>query len=177
MAVRSREIPPAEEPAQVGPQRRPRRVGWLSGAAAESGLVWLLRLSGGALVGISVVGSFYGLQGKPAAGPLDVLPQMATSWPILLGAAFAQLVLSVGQWGARQRAQGERYVNDKGKKKRRGGDPRFWLVYLVLLGGSAGLNWIAYGNHLIAWGVPWALAALAVVGGDAAAELVIVAED
>ena len=55
-------------------------------------------------------------------------------------------------------------------------DRRFWLAYLVLLALSAGLNWLAYGPHLVAWGIPWLLAALAVIGGDALAELVIVYE-
>jgi|GEM_PF-2981082 len=177
MAVTSREIPPKDQPAAPGPQRRARRIGWLSGAAAEGAFVLLLRLAGVALVLISVVGSFYGLQGKPAAGPLAVLPQVVAGWPWLLAALAAQAVLSVGQWGSRHRAQGERYTTDTGKRKRRGGDPRFWLVYLLLLAGSAALNWIAYGGHLVTWGVPWALAVLAVVGGDALAELVIVADD
>ena len=172
MAVSSRDIAPKEvKPAE---RRRAQGIGFLSGAAAERGFVVLMRAAGVALVGVSVVGTFYALQGKPAAGPLRVGPDMVAGWPWLLAAIAAQSFLSVGQWGARQRAQGLRSTDERGKRRRRGGDPRFWLAYLGLLAASAGLNWIAYGDHLIAWDVPWALAALTVVGGDAAAELVIV---
>lgn len=150
MAVTSRDIKP-----------KSRRIGMLSGERAESTFVGLIRVAGWLLVAISVIGSFYGLQGKQAAAPLRVMSDLAAGWPWLLSALGAQAFLSIGQWGSRQRARIDR---------------RFWLAYLVLLALSAGLNWLAYGPHLIDWGVPWLLAALAVVGGDALAELVIVYE-
>ena len=151
MAVKSREITAHHE-----------QIGFLSGPAVEAGFVWLLRLAGVLLIVVSIVGSFYGLQGKAASAPARLLADLGAAWPMLLGALAAQLFLSVGQWGARQRARRDR---------------RFWFVYLGLLAVSAGLNWIAFGPHLVDWGVPWLMAALAVIGGDAAAELVIVVNE
>lgn len=172
--VRSREVGSEQQP-----ERRPRqqqRIGFFSGRSAEGCFVWLLRLAGLLLIVVSVVGSFYGLQGKAASPPLKVIPDMVAAWPALIGALAAQGFLSIGQWGARQRALGE-LVMHEGKRRRKGGDPRFWLVYLGLLALSAALNWIAYGPPLLQWGVPVALAVLAVVAGDAIAELVIVVDE
>lgn len=174
MSVKSRELPSGQ--GQTAAPRQGQRIGFLSGRAAEGCFVWLLRFAGLLLIAVSIVGTFYGLQGKPAAGPLRVIPDMVTAWPALVGAVAAQGFLSVGQWGARQRARGQ-VVEDREGRRRRRGDWRFWAVYMGLLALSAALNWIAYGPHLVQWGIPWALAALAVVGGDAAAELVIVVDD
>lgn len=157
--------------------RRSERIGFLSGRRAEGCFVWLLRLAGLLLIVVSVVGSFYGLQGASAEGPLKVIPAMIAGWPWLLGAVAVQAFLSIGQWGSRQRAQGSLASSSEGRRRRVGGDPRFWVVYLALLVLSAALNWIAYGVHLIQWGIPWALALLAVVAGDALAELVIVVDE
>ena len=154
MAVTVREIKPNEP-------RRKRRIGMISGEGAESAFVALLRVSGWLLVLVSVIGSFYGLQGKQASEPATMISDLVTGYGWLLAALGAQAVLSIGQWGSRARAKHDR---------------RFWLVYLALLALSASLNWLAYGPHLVAWGIPWFLAAAAVVGGDAIAELVIVYE-
>jgi hypothetical protein len=173
MSVRSRNLEPADEHNR---RRQHQQIGFLSGRRAEGCFVWLLRLAGLLLIAVSVVGSFYGLQGKPAAGPLQVIPDMVKAWPALIGALAAQGFLSVGQWGARQRAQGSIVVTERGRR-RQGGDWRFWIVYLALLALSAALNWIAYGGNLVTWGILLVLAVLAVVGGDALAELVIVVDE
>jgi hypothetical protein len=177
MAVKSQTYYTDDDGGAPGPRRRPkRRIGFLSGGSTETAFIWLLRLAGVVLIAVSIVGTFYGLQGKEAEGLLRVIPAMVKGWPWLLAALAAQAFLSVGQWGSRQRAQGQMETKD-GKRRRVGGDPRFWLVYLALLVFSAALNWIAYGPHLLEWGIHWALAALAVIIGDALAELVIVADD
>lgn len=176
MSVKSRTYHPQDDDPPGPRRRQKRRIGFVSGGGAEHAFVWLLRLAGVALILVSVVGSFYGLQGREAEAPLKALPAMAKGWPWLLGALAVQAFLSVGQWGSRQRAQGTLETKD-GQRHRVGGDPRFWIVYLALLIMSAALNWIAYGPHLLQWGIHWALAALAVIVGDAMAELVIVVDE
>jgi hypothetical protein len=176
VSVKSRPYYASDDETPEPRRRQKRRIGFLPGGSTEAAFIWLLRLAGVALIAVSIVGSFYGLQGKEAEGPLKVVPAMAAGWPWLLGAVAVQAFLSVGQWGSRQRAQGGVEMTD-GKRHRVGGDPRFWIVYLALLSMSAALNWIAYGPHLLQWGIHWALAALAVIVGDALAELVIVVDE
>lgn len=168
MTVKSR----AYEEPQSTPPRKKRRIGFIKGGGTETAFVWLLRGAGVALILVSVVGTFYGLQGAEAEAPPRIIPAMLAGWPWLLGAVAVQLFLSIGQWGSRQRAQGHRHEG-----RRAGGDPRFWVVYLALLALSAALNWIAYGQHLVEWGIHWALALAAVIAGDALAELVIVVDE
>lgn len=136
------------------------KIGIISGQHAEVGFIWLLRLSGVGLVAVSVVGSFYGLRGMTASAPLAILVDL-WSRPWWLGAALVvQTVLSLAQWGSRNRAKS---------------DNRWWSAFAVALLISAGLNWVAYGPYLIAWGWPVILAGIAVVAGDAIAELLLVA--
>lgn len=144
------------------PARRGRRVGFVPGPSAEGAFVGMLRAAGVALIFVSVVGTFYGVQGRAASPPLQVPADMLAAWPALVGALAAQGFLSIGQWGSRQRARHDR---------------RFWFLYLGLLALSAALNWVAYGPHLVALGVPLLIAGVAVIAGDALAELVIVADD
>lgn len=174
MSVHSRDIPPREVPSQ---RRAARQIGFLSGRGAEGCFILLLRVAGVVLIVVSIVGTFYGLQGKEAEGPMKIIPAMVTGWPWLIAAGAIQALLSVGQWGSRKRAQGDLVTLQSGHRKRQGGIPGFWLVYLALLAISAALNWVAYGDHLVTWGVPLLLAVLAVVAGDALAELVIVVDD
>jgi hypothetical protein len=176
VSVKSRDFYAYRDEQKETKRPKRRRIGFISGGGAETVFVWLLRLAGVALIAVSIVGSFYGLQGKEAEGPLQAIPAMAAGWPWLLGALLAQLFLSVGQWGSRKRAMGDP-ATVEGKRRHTGGDPRFWFVYLALLAFSAALNWIAYGGHLLDWGVPLALAALAVIAGDALAEFVLVLDE
>ncbi len=64
MATTSREIPSTT---------KARRIGVLSGDRAEVGLIWMLRAAGVGLVGVSVVGSFYGLRGLACSPPVTIL--------------------------------------------------------------------------------------------------------
>lgn len=149
MAVTSREIPPATE----------RRIGMLEGDRAEVGLIWMLRVSGVGLVLVSIVGSFYGLRGL-ACSPPWVIPVELWARPGWVGAALGvQAVLSLAQWGARHRAAR---------------DARWWGLFAAALLVSAGLNWVAFAPHLLAWGWPWVPVALAVIGGDALAEILVI---
>jgi len=80
--------------------------------------------------------------------------------PWWLVAAFAaQAILSLAQWGARHRAAR---------------DARWWGLFAAALLISAGMNWVAFAPWLLAWGWPIIPVALAVIGGDALAEILVI---
>lgn len=137
-----------------------RKIGVVSGEHAEVGFIWLLRISGVGLVLVSIVGSFYGLRGKAVSPPLAIVGDLVRFPWALVSALAVQAVLSLAQWGARHRAKS---------------DTRWWGAFAVALLISAGLNWVAYGTLMLAWGWPVLLAGIAVIAGDAIAELLLVA--
>jgi hypothetical protein len=77
----------------------------------------------------------------------------------LLLALCIQFALSLAQWGSRAMAYNDR---------------RWWLLFAAALLISAVLNWISYAPHLLAWGWPLVPVAIAVIIGDALAEVLVV---
>jgi hypothetical protein len=159
---------PAPTPKLVKKRRKKVRrlpsapaVGWLPPALAEHGLVWLMRTAGLLLVAASVIGTFYAVQQKAIEDMAKVLDALAAAPDALLMAIGIQIVLSVGQWGARQRASRDQ--------------PKYWLAYLALVGFSAALNLIAY-LTILAVVLPYWLAFAIIVIADIVAEFLIVAD-
>jgi len=144
---------------EISPSTKTRRIGVLSGDRAEVGLIWMLRAAGVGLVGVSVVGSFYGLRGLACSPPLTILFDMLARPWWLVAAFAAQAILSLAQWGARHRAAR---------------DARWWGLFAAALLISAGMNWVAFAPWLLAWGWPIIPVALAVIGGDALAEILVI---
>jgi hypothetical protein len=140
---------------------KPPEIGVLSGAAIERAFVGLLYAMTALLALLSLFGTFYGMLGVP--GPLAapwLMPADAAAAPEWFGGAFVvQLVSTLAQWGARQMARHT---------------PRWWLLYLAALGLSVYYNLVAYHAPAVALGVPWLLAAILIIAGDAVPELVVV---
>lgn len=147
---------PAEPAKGKAPQ-----IGILSGAGIERAFIGLLYVTAGLLALLSLFGTFYGLRG--IAGPLAqpwTMPGDAIAAPEWFGGAFVlQLVSTLVQWGARQMARR---------------DPRWWLLYLAALGLSVYYNFVAYFEPAVALNVPWLLAAILIIAGDAVPELVVI---
>lgn len=151
------------EPLNNPPQAKTRapQLGMVRGATIERAFIGLLYTLALALALLSLFGTFYGLQGRdaPLAQPWTMVIDgvAAPSW--LAGAFALQVVLTLAQWGARQLAK-------------RGA--RWWLLYLAALGLSVYYNVVAYYDPALALGVPWLVALLLIVGGDAAPEFTVV---
>lgn len=162
------------------------RVGFVSGRGAEAAFVWMMRIAGVLLLILGIVGNFYGLRNKDVEALPAVIVSLVREWPWLLAALGAQVVLSIIQWGCRQRALGHFATNEKGqylvdrrdKRVRVGGIPGYWLFYAGSLVASAALSWAAYDKLLVVeWGWPWLLALFVVASADAAAEIAVVVSD
>jgi hypothetical protein len=153
MSVTSRPLTPPAKPRQP-------KIGFLSPRGIERAFTWFLYLVMLALVLLSVVGTFYGLNGLPA--PITAPAQLVAdvqAQPGRLGIAIAvQVVLTLVQYGARQMAK---Y------------DPRWWLLYLVSLCVSGYYNFQAYWEPVTAFAAPL-VAAMLIIGGDVLPEFLAV---
>jgi hypothetical protein len=134
-------------------------IGFIDPAITQAALILLLRTTGVVLILLSVVGSFYGLQGQAAAAPSAIIGDMVAAPFWLVLAIATQLALSIAQWGSRAMARDDR---------------RWWLLFAASLAVSSILNWIGYSPHLLAWGWPLVPVAIAVIIGDALAEILVV---
>lgn len=171
MAVKSREIPPADRAASPppGPRRRqrtaaPRWRGCVPGPLMAVVVVVLIPVLAVALVGLSVLGTFYGARGLavPILTPAQLWADITAARGLFALAACGQGLLTVAQWGGRQLARQ---------------DARWWLLYLVSLVVSVWWNWNGFGPPLVAAGVPWLLVVLLIIGGDVLPELALIRED
>jgi len=106
------------------------------------------------LVALSTVGTIYGVLrlGVPIWEPWRIIPDLvANPGGAAVGVAL-QLGLTLGQWGGIELAREDR---------------RWWLVYAAALGASITLNLLGYWEPLVeVAGLPWLIAALAIVAGD-----------
>lgn len=150
-----------QQPLNAPQQQRKAGLGQVSPAAVETWFIRALHLAAWMLIALSIVGTFYGARNldAPLLAPWRIVADVIAAPGIAALALLAQVVLALVQWGARQMADG---------------DPRWWLAYLGSLALSAWWNWSAYGDPLIAFGVPWAVALGIVVLGDVAPELLLV---
>jgi hypothetical protein len=89
-----------------------------------------------------------------------VLSDIGAAPAMLVLALLGQGLLSVVQWGARQRALTT--------------DPRWWALYFGALALSVWWNWQAYFDPMLLLGMPWLLALGFIVGGDVLPEWAIV---
>jgi hypothetical protein len=145
---------------QSKPLGKAPKIGFLSPRGIERAFVVVLYLIMLALVVLSIVGTFYGLNQLPAplTSPLQLAMDVQAA-PGRLGLAFAiQIVLMVVQYGARQMAQ---Y------------DWRWWGLYLVSLGVSVYYNVQAYWLPLLLL-ASWPVAALLIICGDVLPEFLAV---
>lgn len=148
------------------PRERPggkARLGFLRPAAIERAFITLLYLALGALVLLSVIGTFYGQQGRdaPITAPLQIVRDIGQALVPFALAVGVQVVLTLMQYGARQFARRDR---------------RWWILYLVALGVSVYYNVQAYWTPLNTL-VAWYLAALLIVAGDVLPEFIAVRHD
>lgn len=144
------------------------RIGFLRPAAIERAFIILLYLVLLLLVILSVLGTFYGRRGEdaPIATPLRILtdvfgdPEVGVASDLVgIGLAVGiQAVLTIIQYGARQKARGDR---------------RWWSLYLVALGWSVYYNALAYWTPLTV-ALPWYLVALLIIAGDVLPEFLAV---
>jgi hypothetical protein len=154
------------DPLYNGQARRPRRpnIGVIPGAAVERAFIGLMYTGVVLLVVLSILGTFYGLQGR--AAPLGTPWLMAVdAWeaPGILGRAFlVQAVLTIAQWGAHELA---------------GRDRLWWLAWLAALAPSVYYNVQAYFDPAIALGAPWLIALILIAAGDIVPELVGIKRD
>lgn len=148
------------------PARPAPRVGYrgvVSGAAIERTLILAIQVAAWLLVVMSILGTFYGARGldAPLTRPAQVVLDCIANGQAFVVALLAQGMLALVQWGGRRIARR---------------DPRWWLIYLGSLALSVWWNWSAYGDPLVALGVPW-LAAIGVVAtADIVPELALVQE-
>lgn len=145
-------------------QRTAPRIGFVRPGQVEGAFRVLLYLALMILVLLSILGTFYGRQGKaaPITTPVATVSRMAAdirAAPESLGTAFAiQLVLTLLQYGARQFARRDR---------------RWWILYLVVLSISVYYNWQAYWTPLQAF-IPGYLAAVLIIAGDVLPEFIAI---
>jgi hypothetical protein len=146
-----------------GTARRQSGPGMIKGDDMERALIALLHVLAWTLIALSVLGTFYGVRGvnAPLHDPLRVIADIAAMPSMLVAALIVQGLLSVVQWGSRQRAM---------KPDKR----HWWALYFVALAFSVYWNWQAYGDPLIVLGMPWLLAGGLVLGGDVLPEWAIV---
>lgn len=135
------------------------KTGIVSASFVKRMLLALVRVTAGVLIVLSVVGTFYGARGQDAAAPLQIVLDIWQAPLIAVLAVGIQGLLSVIQWGSRAAADD---------------DVRWWALYGGALALSAWWNWTAYGDPLIAVGVPWLLAAGIVIAGDIYPEFALV---
>jgi hypothetical protein len=163
VAVKSYSVPSADEPSK---QKRPRgpSTTMIRGSSMERGLIAALRVAAWLLIVLSIIGTFYGGRGQdaPILQPWRLFPDVAAAWGVLLAAAAGQGLLTLLQWGSRRAARS---------------DPRWWLAYLAALAPSVWWNWQAYGDPLMALGVPVLIAWGIIIGGDMFPELTLVRND
>lgn len=136
------------------------RIGFLRPEQVERAFVLLLYLVLAMLVLLSVLGTFYGRQGKeaPITAPLQVVADVIAALGSFGIAVAIQATLTVIQYGARQKARTDR---------------RWWVLYLVALSWSVYYNYYAYWTPLTAL-VAWYLAALLILAGDILPEFLAV---
>lgn len=158
MTVRSE--PPTSKPAEAPrSQGRARpRIGFLLPGHIERAFIVLLYAALGALVLLSVIGTFYGWRGEaaPLKTPLQFIADVQTGG--IVPAVIVQVVLTIIQWGSRQLARHDR---------------RWWLLYLAALIVSVYYNIQAYWiplNELMAWYTAGAL----IIAGDVLPEFLAV---
>lgn len=123
--------------------------------------IWMTR--GGAVLAVvlSALGTFYGLQSKPAplADTLAVGGDLLAAPNIVALAVVVQAALAVGQWGAWAVSA----------QWRREGDSRWrWalVAYGIALVVSVAYNMAAYYSGLVALGLPWWATVALVIGFD-----------
>lgn len=151
----------AEPPAK---RRRPRGTAVVPSGCAEGALLVALQVAAWALILLSIVGTFYGVQGRdaPILNPLKLIADVRAALPVALLALLGQGLLSLIQWGSRGLARH---------------DWRWWVGYILALALSVWWNWSAYGDPLVALGIPWLVALGVVVAGDVFPELTLVREE
>lgn len=145
------------------PPARPRasQIGFLSPQFLEAALTVLIYIGIALLVALSVLGTFYGVQGTEATltPPWQMVIDAAANLSALAAAVVLQLVLTVVQYGARVKATRDR---------------RWWLIYLVALGVSVYYNIQAYYGPLSALTIPPVFALLTIAAGDILPEIAAV---
>ncbi len=154
------QAPTRQEPREPAKRHTAPEIGFLSGASVETAFVVLLYVVLVALVVLSILGTFYGRLGMdaPITAPLLIMKHIKAV-PAQLGIAILiQLVLTVAQYGARQRAKRDR---------------RWWFLYLAALGVSVYYNFQAYWGPLGAL-VPSYAAAGLIIAGDVLPEFLAV---
>ncbi len=139
------------------------RVGFLRPSHIERAFIALLYTALLLLIVLSVIGTFYGWQGKqaPLTTPIQIWRDITASTAILWIAIGVQLVLTLAQYGARQMARH---------------DPRWWFLYLAALGISVYYNVQAYWMPLTEM-IPFYVAALLILAGDILPEFLAVRHD
>src|SRR6266540_786808 len=160
MAVTSRPMPDTAQPVQRS--TRP-RIGFLRPGHIERAFITLLYVTLLALVALSVIGTFYGWQGRaaPLMIPIQIWRDIIASTAILWVAIGVQAALTLAQYGARQMARH---------------DPRWWFLYLAALGISVYYNVQAYWMPLTEM-IPFYVAALLILAGDILPEFLAVRHD
>lgn len=137
------------------------QLGLVRGATIERAFVAMLYLMAFLLGALSVLGTFFGMRGLASPPALGLVWQSITSAPEwVVYALVMQGALTIAQWGARQMAKHDR---------------RWWLLYIAVLSLSVYYNLVAFfGIAVDALGLPWLLAAILIIAGDALPELVVV---
>lgn len=159
----------AEKPAKPAPAKeaepkaqRPRapQIGVITPATIERAFIGMLYLACFALVVLSVVGTFYGLQRIPAPllSPVLMFADVLNNGGGFGLAVAIQVALTLTQYGARAMARRDR---------------RWWFLYLAALAISVYYNFQAYyvpitamANAPIAW--------LLIIAGDVLPEFIAV---
>lgn len=136
------------------------RIGFIRPGQIERAFMAVLYFTLFALVTLSVIGTFYGLNKvqAPLTAPLHFFADVSAAPGRFVLAIGIQIVLTVVQYGARQMARHDR---------------RWWLLYLVALSVSVYYNVEAYWAPLIAL-TAWYVAALLIVSGDVLPEFLAV---
>ncbi len=156
---RPRTPPPAFRPTPARRAAGP-TIGVIPPGAIERAFIIGLYLACGALVVLSVLGTFYGLlhTAAPLSTPLRIIADARAAAGMLGLALAVQVALTLTQYGARAMARRDR---------------RWWLLYLAALAVSVYYNMQAYyvpiaalSNVYVAW--------LLIVAGDIIPEFIAV---
>lgn len=153
---------PQAKPAPRAQAARPAdQVGIFEPEQVVRLLVALARVGAWVLVALSVVGTFYGLQSKPAplATPWQIPADLFGTPNILALAAGVQGVLMLMQWGTM--VLGAHY-----RRERDGRAVWAYAAYGIALVVSVAYNWKAYEPGLAGLGMAWYFIAVVVVGAD-----------
>lgn len=134
------------------------RIGFLRPGHIERAFIVLLYLALLILVLLSVLGTFYGFQGKsiPLGTPAQILVDIQAGGIGI--AVLIQLVLTLAQYGARQLSRHDR---------------RWWFLYLAALSISVYYNFQAYWAPLTEL-MPVYVAGLIIIAGDVLPEFIAV---